>query len=759
MISRLRKLFFLGAILNLLLAVPLHAAPLTATVATPSPAESGYFKLGTTKNPAGHELSATSRSLLLDGQPWFPVMGEIHYSRVPQAEWREELLKMKAGGVDIVATYVFWIHHEEVQGQWDWTGQRDLKKFLQLCGELGFKVVVRLGPWCHGEVRNGGFPNWVQNSGWKLRSNDTNYLAAAETLYSEIAKQLRGQLWKDGGPVIGVQVENEFRGSPDHLMKLKRMAIEAGIDVPFYIKTGWPAMKSPVPLGELFPLFGAYADGFWERGTQPMPGNGWTKFTFSTTRTDTAVANDTLGNRKSGDTSGTDKYPYLTCEIGGGMPASYHRRMNYDPRDVTAVVLCQLGGGSSLMGYYMYHGGQNPEGKLSTLQESTATGYPNDLPVKSYDFNAPIGEFGQLNPQFFWLRRLHLFLRDFGAALSQMPTTLPDVLPANKADTNTLRWCVRSDGDAGYVFVNNYERLRALPAKTNVQFKLNLPGGEFIFPRQPVTIPSDAFFIWPFKLHMDCEVELDYATAQPVCLVTGDGGRRTWYFAAVEGVPAEFCFRRDELAVKTSSGTVRRENRRTVVADLKPGREAAIHITQQFGPPLDIVLLSEADSLTFQKTEGKIVFEKPPAFSAKTVHAEPVKSAGPPREIPMTSGKSPVAIAPTDADFASAAVWQIKLPAKQDLSANPLLRIRYAGDVARLTLNGKLIADNFYCGREFDLGLRRYGSEIFTGNLRLEILPLRKDAPIFIEPQHKPKFGTNDTVLTLQSAEVVAPAQ
>ena len=103
------------------------------------------------------------------------------------------------------------------------------------------------------------------------------------------------------------------------------------------------------------------------------------------------------------------------------MPASYHRRINYDPRDVEANVLTQLGGGSSLLGYYMYHGGQNPEGKLSTLQDSSATGYPNDLPVKSYDFNAPLGEFGQVNPQYYWLRRLHLFLHDFGAPLSPPP--------------------------------------------------------------------------------------------------------------------------------------------------------------------------------------------------------------------------------------------------------------------------------------------------------------------------------------------------
>jgi len=427
-------------------AFSLRAEIVSVTIQTPPPAEIGYFKLGTTKNPAGHEIVLNSRSLLFDGQPVFPVMGEMHYSRVPQAEWHAELLKMKAGGVDIVATYVFWIHHEEIQGQWDWSGQRDLNKFLQTCGELGLKVVVRCGPWCHGEVRNGGLPDWVQKSGWKLRSTDTNFLAAVKFLYAQIAEQMHGELWKDGGPVIGIQVDNEFGGSPNYLMALKKMAIETGMDVPLYIKTGWPPMKTPVPLGELLPLFGAYPDGFWTRGTQPMEGAAWENFTFRITRTDTGIGNDTLKMDKSGDDAGTEKYPHLTCEVGGGMPASYHRRINYDPRDVEANVLTQLGGGSSLLGYYMYHGGQNPDGKLTTLQESQATGYPNDLPVKSYDFNAPLGEFGQINPQYYWLRRLHLFLHDYGqynTPLAQMPATLPDLRPTNKTDLATLRWAAR----------------------------------------------------------------------------------------------------------------------------------------------------------------------------------------------------------------------------------------------------------------------------------------------------------------------------
>jgi hypothetical protein len=620
------------------------------------------------------------------------------------------------------------------------------------------KVVVRCGPWCHGEVRNGGFPDWVvAHKDWKLRSVDTNFLAVTKILYGEIGKQLSGELWKDGGPVIGIQVDNEFGGSPNYLLALKKLAIESGLDVPLYIKTGWPAMKTPVPLGELLPLFGAYPDGFWARSIKPMDGNDWENFTFKLTRTDTGVGNDTLKVEKNGDTTGTEKYPHLTCEIGGGMPASYHRRINYDERDVEAVVLTQLGSGSSLLGYYMYHGGQNPEGKLTTLQESTATGYANDLPVKSYDFNAPLGEFGQVNPQYYWLRRLHLFLHDFGNSLAQMPATLPDVRVTDKNDFTTLRWAVRSDGNSGYMFVNNYQRLQPLPAKTNVQFKLNLPGGEFIFPQKPVTIPADDFFFWPFNLDLG-GARLIYATAQPIFKTWDNEGKtflegspQTCYFAKIPGVEAEFVF-----DAKTVASTKKSEFK-----DLKPGRNPVIKLDDaRSHRTIQIVLLNEADSLLLHKDNaGHAVFDQELMPSTVEVKTELVHSAGAAREIPLSSGKSHLALAPTDADFTNAAMWKINLPAKVNLKTNPLLRLRYLGDVARLTLNGKLIADNFYAGREFDLSLQRYAPEIFTGDLRLEILPLRKDAPIYIEPKDRPDFGTNESLVKLLSAEIVQSAE
>jgi hypothetical protein len=118
-------------------------------------------------------------------------------------------------------------------------------------------------------------------------------------------------------------------------------------------------------------------------------------------------------------------------------------------------------------------------------------------------------------------------------------------------------------------------------------------------------------------------------------------------------------------------------------------------------------------------------------------------------------GKAHLAAAPTGSDFTNAAVWKITLPKNLDLNANPILRIHYIGDVARLTLNGRLIDDNFYAGREFDLGLNRYAPEILSGDLRLEILPLRQDAPIFLEAKARPDFGGADSLAKLLSVEII----
>jgi hypothetical protein len=426
------------------------------------------------------------------------------------------------------------------------------------------------------------------------------------------------------------------------------------------------------------------------------------------------------------------------------METSYHRRILVDPRDVEAVALVQLGDGSASLGYYMYQGGQNPDGKFTTLNESQATGYANDLPEKNYDFQAPLGEYGQIRPQYNWMRRLHLFLHDFGGALAQMPTTLPDLRPTNKTDLATLRWALRSDGNSGYVFVNNYQRLQAMPPKKNVQFKLNLPGGELVFPSKPVTIPADEFFFWPFNLDLGGS-KLIYATAQLICKID-DGNVRTIFFAKTPGIKAEFVF----SAIADDDGS------RIWLKNVRPGRKVAYTLKTRSGDEIRIILLNEADSLALRKDDaGRAVFEKEQKPSTVAVKTESLRAAGSAREIPLSTGKSHIAIAPSDSDFTNAAIWKIKLSTNLDLSRNPILRIHYVGDVARLTLDGKLIDDNFYNGKEFDLGLKRYAPEILTGDLRLEILPLQKSAPIYLEPKARPDFGGRESIATVQNVEVI----
>ena len=136
-----------------------------ASAPTPAPGPANYtYDPADAKSPSGHTLGLNAQYLTLDGKPWLPVMGEIHYSRVPEAEWETEILKMKSAGVQIISTYIIWIHHEEVEGQWDWTGNKDLRHFVQLCAKHGMYVVPRIGPWSHAEVRNGGFPDWRRSS-------------------------------------------------------------------------------------------------------------------------------------------------------------------------------------------------------------------------------------------------------------------------------------------------------------------------------------------------------------------------------------------------------------------------------------------------------------------------------------------------------------------------------------------------------------------------------------------------------------------
>jgi beta-galactosidase len=790
-------------------------APLTPPV-------SADFRGGASVNPVGHTLAVNARYLLLDGKPWLPVMGEFHYSRVPQSEWEEELLKMKAAGVQIVATYIFWIHQEEVQGQFDWSGQRDLRHFVQLCAKHGLYVYPRLGPWAHGEARNGGFPDWLLKLG-PTRRNAPAYMAQVATYYAQIGAQLHGLLWKDGGPVIGVQIENEYSTQgPDagvaYLMALKRLALENGIDVPLYSLTGWD--NAVVPRGEFLPVYGGYPDAPWDASITSLPSSEVYTFRF---RSRLSGDMGMMGGKASMSNEPSPLTPFFTAEMGGGIQDTYHRRPVISADDVAAMMPVMLGSGVNLYGTYMFQGGVNPEGKLSTLQESQATGYPTDVPVKSYDFQAPLSSYGIERSSLLKLKIYNYFLNDFGSLLAPMITAAPAIQPKDPADLSVPRLAVRSDGHSGFVFFNNYVRGTRMPPRPRLQLRIKLRDGELLLPRKPIDLPSGAYGIWPFHLDMD-GVQLRYATAQLMTKFDTPTGA-IYVFVRTPGVPAEFAleqaaslsidpqasarakvrgdiaYLRDTKTNLVSPITIRQHGGRTIRLLLLTRQQAEncwkVRIAGQ-----DRLLLTSADlfadeshitlqslgrrgfrislfpgldsgqRLTASAALRKAVVvdglqayktELPPAGTSLTVNQ--VRPAGIAPHVSLGPAVSwrphGVATAPADATFqAAAGAWGLRVawPQRTDIS-NLFLTVNYQGDVARLFAEGRLLDDDFYNGEAWQVGLRRYRTGGAVPPLTLQILPLRRDAPIFLEPAARAALPHTSQVDRLNAIQLIPQYQ
>ena len=464
------------------------------------------------------QLSITNHYFEKNNEPWYPIMGEFHYSRFDEKEWSREIAKMKSGGLDIVASYVIWIHHEEVQGDWDFAGQKNLRAFIETCKDEGVYFFLRIGPWAHGEVRNGGLPDWVQHGGYELRSNNEDYLKHVKNYFERVYKEVKGLFFKDGGPIIGLQIENEyghaggFRGEKGeaHMRQLKDMLVDIGYDVPFYTATGWGG--GVVIDGEMLPVFGGYVDAPWSHSLEALPANG--NFVFSPIFNDPLIASDfqTDGIEFENFDFKIEDYPYLTAELGGGLQVTKLRRPVVSAKDTEVQAMVKLGSGANLLGYYMYHGGTNPQGKLTTLEETRASGSHTDVPKMSYDFQAPLGEYGIVHESYTTLRKLHLFVKQFEAVLAKSQVQFAEELVHNPEDTENIRYSVRFDKESqsGFVFVNNYQRLRELTVK-EIDFVIQLKNKEITFPKLKLEDGDTA--ILPFNLkHEGFHLESSNAT-------------------------------------------------------------------------------------------------------------------------------------------------------------------------------------------------------------------------------------------------------
>ena len=481
------------------------------------------------ESPSGEKIEVTSRCLLRDGKPRIEVMGEYHFVRDKSENWYRELEKMRAGGVTVVATYIFWIYHEEIEGEFDFTGDRDLRKFILDARRAGLDVLIRIGPWAHGECRNGGFPDWLMKKPYALRDNNPEYMEKVRIWYEKIFEQVKGLFFEDGGNIIGIQFENELTENAPHLLALKKLALSIGYKAPLYTVTGWSgssAYGAKIPVDDVLPVFGGYPEAPWEESLEKLPPSP--NYSFNKMRNDSAIGKDLMrGTDRDGYRLPYEKYPFATCELGGGIQVTHHRRPIIRGMDIYALSLVKLGSGNNLVGYYMYKGGTNKIGKRSTLNESKATGYPNDYAVLSYDFQAPISEYGEIREQYRLTNLLHLFVRDFGDVLAPMEnvSSEKETAPDNFSD---LRYTMRTDGRSGFVFVNHYQRLEKLADV----FGAVLDTGKVTFP--PIDVCGDVCFFFPFNLSLG-KITLEYATAQPICRV-----KDAFFFTAIGNIPVEY---------------------------------------------------------------------------------------------------------------------------------------------------------------------------------------------------------------------------
>lgn len=784
---------------------------LTVDASAPAPApQTGHLKLGANKAPSGQVLGANNQYLTRDGKPWLPVMGEFHYTRSPADSWAAELAKMKSAGINVVASYIIWNHHEEEEGRFNWKDKRDLRRFIQLANKAGLEVFIRIGPWSHAEVRYGGIPDWVVDA-MPTRQDDPQYLRYVERFYREISKQVDGLLWKQGGPVIGVQIENEYNlAGPNkgagHIRTLKAMAVRAGLDAPFYTVTGWD--HTLYPSGEVVPVFGGYPDEPWATSTRELPPKETYAFRFDT-RVSGDLGAQTRATQKG--TAETDMHltPFLGAEYGAGLPAMYRRRTLVSPDDIASMLPVQLGSGVNLMGYYMFHGGRNPVGH-TTLEESTRTGGYNDTPAINYDFNAPLGPDGQQRPVLNYLRPFHYFMNDFGARLAPMTVRRPEVTPADPADLKTPRLSVRSQGDQAFLFYNSHVRQYPTPTQEQLRFSVKLKDQTVLLPRRPVDLASGQYFIWPINFDMDGQ-RLTYATAQPLARLDQGSAGSLYVFVAQPNVPVEFVFGASARGCVSAPRAKLGETDGQVVVDgIEPALEPAFTLRCGGQRPVSALVLSQeqARQLAIGEVQGKrrlvlsaseahfqdgrLVLRSAgqPSFRAAVypalaqplkgsaslresrrdgvfqvleaalpeqvigVSAKPVRAAqsAPPIKI---GGNAKAALLPDPEAFGVSAAWELKLDKRFVPGVDgALLDIDFVGDVARLFEGTRMVDDWYYNGQRWQFGLNNLSTKT-NEPLTLTVLPLRADAPVYIPKEHRPDFGGQQQVAALRAVNVV----
>ena len=667
--------------------------------------KTGHLKI----SEADCDIGFTNRYLTKDGKPWVPVMGEFHFSRYPNEEWETEILKIKAAGINIISTYLFWIHHEEKEGKFDFSGDRNIKSFLTLCQKHNMYVLLRIGPWCHGEAIYGGFPKFIQKRADK-RSNSPKYLEKVEKIYTQYFLQSR-EFFYPKGCVIGIQLENEYGGrNKDHIQVLRALALKVGFKLPINTFTAWPIISGAKD--NLLPMFGGYPERPWVQNDRPLETDG--RFKIIDCKTDDGIGCDILKPSSTGEITYFD-FPYATCELGCGNQVTEHRRPIISSSDALAMLIVTLAKGLNFPGYYMFHGGRNPYGGL--YQESRKTLYPNNCPVISYDFQAPVSEYGFLRESYHRLKLVHYFLDCFGESFALTQS----VFAEKNGDETDEKISVRiSPEGSGYVFINNYQRLEPYKDINDLSVKILLGSKEINLPE--ICVKSGVSFFYPFNLKIG-DASFDFITAQPVCKTT-EKCREKYYFFSPDYVSCRF---KTGEKVETQA---KKEGETYILTDFSADVPAVK--TEN----ADIFILSEEQAQKLWYIDGNVLFSDGAVISncGKLYAIKESSRTAPDIFLKPIHGRR-VNYEHYLYSHGKKKTYELHIPAQ---AVNDFyeckIELDMKGNVAQCYCGGLLMADLFNYDGILTIGTRRFSEEIKKGlPVIIRVSPIDKRRRIYFE--------------------------
>lgn len=325
----------------------------------------------------------------LDGQPFQIISGAMHYFRVHPDLWEDRLVKARQLGLNTIETYVAWNFHSREQGEFRTDGQRDLGRFIDLAAAQGLHVIVRPGPYICAEWRSGGLPDWLlAMPGIGLRRSEPRYLEAVSEYYAQVLEIVAPRLITRGGPVISLQIENEYGAygdDADYLRRLTSQVRDAGVDVP--LLTCDQANDEMLKRGGLPELHRTATFG-----SRPI---------------------ERLATLRRHQPRG----PLMCMEFWGGWFDSWGRPHHITAPDEAAAELDTLLTAGASVNLYMFHGGTNAGTWNGANHKGTY------LPITtSYDYDAPLAEDGTPTAKYWAFREViarHAEARDSVPAARQ----------------------------------------------------------------------------------------------------------------------------------------------------------------------------------------------------------------------------------------------------------------------------------------------------------------------------------------------------